>query len=89
MEAQDVMLDGFHNTVGEIGKMGKEIHITLEDQNTRLGIFNDSAGNVHDRVITSNKKVDKLLEKANENKLWILIVILTVCLLAVTVISFI
>jgi hypothetical protein len=89
MEDQDVILDDFHDTVGEIGKLGHEIHVTLDDQNRKLGVFNDSVGNVHDRVITSNKKVDMLLEKANENKLWILIVILTVCLLAVTVISFI
>jgi hypothetical protein len=89
MADQDVLLDDFHDTVGEIHKMGKEIHITLEDQNHKLSIFNDNVDNVHNRVLSSNQKVDRLLEKANENKLWILIVVLTICLLAVTVISFI
>lgn len=88
MDDQDVILDSFHDTVEDLSSLGSRIHITLEEQNSTLNKFNDDVANVNDRVITSNKKVDRLIEKANENKLWIMIVMLTVCLLAVTVISF-
>lgn len=89
MEDQDTILDSFHDTVEDLSELGSRIHVTLEEQNNTLNKFNDDVTNVNERVITSNKRVDRLIEKANENKLWIMIVILTICLLAVTVISFI
>jgi len=84
---QNLILDVVQDQAHEIGRRAAAISTEVDSQIDFLKGFEEDVENAHERVVYSNRYLDKLLEQTKGNKSWIIIILLTILLIILATVS--